>query len=87
LRAFTALGAVLLVAAWILVTVGVEPSPGHGFAAAAEFAVRDSLAVLRTPTPDLPLTAVGTVVDISLRLVGPLLIGLGLLALRGRTRR
>jgi hypothetical protein len=68
--------------------VGVDPSAsGRGFFAALEFAARDSLSLLRAPVPDYPLTPVGTIVDILLRLVGPLLVGLGLLAVRGRTRR
>jgi uncharacterized protein YjbI with pentapeptide repeats len=88
MRAFTALAAVLLVAAGLLATVGVDPSAsGRGFFAALEFAARDSLSLLRAPVPDYPLTPVGTIVDILLRLVGPLLVGLGLLAVRGRTRR
>lgn len=87
-RSFATLAVVLLLAAGVLTTIGMDRSAsGRGFSDALEFAVRDSLAVLRAPSVDLPLTGAGRLVDILLRLVGPVLIGLGLLAVRGRTRR
>ncbi|WP_192713649.1 pentapeptide repeat-containing protein [Rhodococcus sp. OAS809] len=61
-----------------------EPSNiGDGF----ELAVRNSVALLRNPGDRVGLTPVGTVTDIALRLLTPVLLGLGLLALRGRTKR
>jgi hypothetical protein len=54
---------------------------------AFEFAVRDSLALLRIPSQVPSLTGVGSVTDILLRLVAPVLLALGVLAIRGRTKR
>lgn|SRR5512135_12055 len=63
------------------------PEPDHSIGTAAEFAVRDSIALLRTPTPAPPLTAAGKVTAVLLRLLAPLLLALALLAVRGRTKR
>lgn len=58
-----------------------------GFCDALEFAGRNSIALLRNPGPVPELTLVGTVTDVLLRLLTPVLLGFGLLALRGRTKR
>lgn len=57
-----------------------------GFGRALELAARNSVALLKNPGI-VEMTAVGTVADIILRLLGPVLIGLALLALRGRMKR
>ncbi len=54
---------------------------------AFSFALRDSLSLLRAPTPTLQLTGLGTAIDVFLRLAAPLLLGFAVLALRGRTKR
>ncbi|MCJ0907334.1 pentapeptide repeat-containing protein [Rhodococcus sp. ARC_M6] len=59
------------------------PNIGDGF----ELAARNSVVLLRNPGDRVALTPVGTVTDITLRLLTPVLLGLGLLALRGRTKR
>ena len=56
---------------------------GDGF----ELAARNSVALLRNPGDRVEMTPIGTVTDIALRLLTPVLLGLGLLALRGRTKR
>ena len=53
-----------------------------GFGDALEFAGRNSIALLRNPG-----NQAGTVTDVLLRLLTPVLLGFGLLALRGRTKR
>ena len=58
-----------------------------GFGDALEMAGRNSIALLRNPGPVPELTAAGTIADVLLRLLVPALIGFGLLALRGRTKR
>ena len=53
-----------------------------------EFTARESLTLTRAfGTPVLQTTGVGTALDIALRLLAPLLLGLALLAVRGRTKR
>jgi len=49
------------------------------------FAAESSVSLLRAPT--IPLTASGEVVQLVLRIVGPLLFGLAALSLRGRVKR
>jgi uncharacterized protein YjbI with pentapeptide repeats len=49
------------------------------------FSARSATALLRGP--DRPLTPLGEWVEISLRFVGPLLLGLAVLSVRGRVRR
>ncbi len=56
-----------------------------GFGGALELAARNSVALLKNPGI-VEMTAVGSVADIILRLLGPVLTGLGLLALRGRAK-
>ncbi|MDN3460808.1 pentapeptide repeat-containing protein [Rhodococcus sp. APC 3903] len=54
---------------------------------AIELAARSSVALLRNPADRVELTTIGTFADIVLRLLTPVLLGLALLALRGRTKR
>jgi len=55
---------------------------------ALEFSARESLSALRTSgSPALGTIGPGTVLDLLLRLLGPLLLGLAALAVRGRTKR
>ncbi len=69
-----------------VITYPPGQSSVDGFGGALELAARNSVALLKNPGI-VEMTAVGTVTDIVLRLLGPILIGLGLLALRGRTKR
>jgi hypothetical protein len=62
------------------------PGPKPGWAAAIDHSVDSSTALLRASTPR-PLTAVGRVLEITMRLLGPLLLGLAVLALRNRVKR
>jgi hypothetical protein len=58
------------------------------FTKSLEFTARESLTLTRAPgAPLLQTTSAGTVLDIALRLLAPLLLGLALLAVRGRTKR
>ena len=87
-RALTAL-AILLVGCAVLFTrpafVKVIP---EDFAKSLEFTARESLTLTRAAGPPLLETSgVGTALDIALRLLAPLLLGLAVLAVRGRTKR
>jgi uncharacterized protein YjbI with pentapeptide repeats len=87
-RALTAL-AVLLVGSAALFTRPefVELPPDH-FATSLEFSARESLTLIRASgDPLLKTIGIGTVLDIALRLLAPLLLGLAVLAVRGRTKR
>ena len=57
-----------------------------GWSEAATYSVQSTTSLLRTPTNE-PLTASGQVIDIVLRLLGPVLFGLAILAVRGRVKR
>jgi hypothetical protein len=52
---------------------------------AIRFSARSATALLRGP--DRPLTPLGEWLDIGLRFVGPVLLGLAVLSVRGRVRR
>ena len=62
------------------------PDGRPGFREAAYYSVQSATSLLREPTSE-PLTTIGRTVEIALRLLGPLLLGLALLALRGRVKR
>ncbi|MGV9870577.1 hypothetical protein [Rhodococcus koreensis] len=65
-----------------------EPSAAPDFTTALEFSARESISLLQTrSTSILTTTGPGTVLDITLRLVGPVLLALAVFALRGRTKR
>jgi hypothetical protein len=56
------------------------------FRDAAYYSVQSATSLLREPTSE-PLTTIGRITEIALRLLGPLLLGLAVLALRGRVKR
>jgi len=51
------------------------------------FALQSSISLLRAATPPGHETVVGQLIEIFLRLAGPLFFGLALVALRGRVKR
>jgi hypothetical protein len=57
-----------------------------GWAEAAAYSVQSSTSLLRAPATE-SLTKSGRVIEIVLRLLGPLLLGLAILAVRGRVKR
>ena len=57
-----------------------------GWAEAATYSVQSTTSLLRAPTNE-PLTESGRIIEITVRLLGPVLLGLALLALRGRVKR
>jgi len=58
------------------------------FQTSLTFTARESLTLTRAPgAPLLETTDIGTALDIALRLLAPLLLGLAVLAVRGRTKR
>jgi len=58
------------------------------FGTSLEFTATESTTLIRASgTPLLETTGAGTVLDIALRLLAPLLLGLALLAVRGRIKR
>ena len=62
------------------------PDGKPGFREAAYYSVQSATSLLREPTSE-PLTTIGRFTEITLRLLGPLLLGLAVLALRGRVKR
>lgn len=62
------------------------PGPKPGWAAAIDQSVDSTTALLRASTPRA-LTGTGRVIEVLLRLLGPLLLGLAVLALRSRVKR
>lgn len=84
-RALVALAITIAVGAALLSLFGFDADerPESG---ALLFAVESSISLLRTPQTDI-LTDGGTVVQIVLRLAGPLFFGLALFSLRGRVKR
>jgi hypothetical protein len=57
-----------------------------GWEAAADHSVESATSLLRTPPPQ-ELTLVGRIIEVTLRLLGPLLLGLTILSVRGRVKR
>jgi uncharacterized protein YjbI with pentapeptide repeats len=83
-RALTSLGAVVLVASVIFAFWGfAEPDP---FPTALRYSAQATTALLRGPS-ERPLTEVGEWLQIVLRLIGPVLLGLAVLSVRGRVKR
>jgi hypothetical protein len=84
-RALAALAITIAVGAGLLWLFGFddqqEPESGP-----LVFAIESSIGVLRAPERDI-LTDAGNIVQIVLRLAGPLFFGLALLSLRGRVKR
>lgn len=87
LRAWRSLVAllVMLTGAAVVFRYAGFPGDAHTYAASLRFAVQSAMSLLRGT--DEPLTPTGEWVALALRLLGPLLFGLALLALRGRVRR
>lgn len=87
LRAWRALAAlvVVLLAASVIFRYAGFPGDTHTYAASLRFSVQSAMSLLRGT--DEPLTPTGEWVALALRLLGPLLFGLALLAVRGRVRR
>jgi hypothetical protein len=86
-RALLALAITLLVGAAVLSWCGFHDPLGHprGYGRSLLFATESALSVLRPP--EISLSAGGEIIQISLRLLGPLLFGLALLAVRARVKR
>jgi len=82
-RALVALVALIALLALPLDRVGFEG--GRGYGASVLYAVESSVSLMRMP--DAPLTPAGQVLTLVLRILGPLLFGLGALALRSRVKR
>jgi hypothetical protein len=82
-RALLALAAVVALLAVPLDLWGFRPDRAYG--RALLFAAESSISLLRAPAATL--TASGEVVELVLRIVGPLLFGLAALSLRGRVKR
>ena len=82
-RALVSLAVTLLIGAALLFVFGFQDERNYG--RSLLFAVQSSLSLLRPP--ETSLTAGGEVVQIALRLLGPLLFGLALLAVRTRVKR
>ena len=69
---------------------GVKPdaSATVTFGTSLKFTSTESLTLIRASgAPLLETTGAGTVVDIAVRLLAPVLVGLAVLAVRGRTKR
>jgi hypothetical protein len=65
-----------------------DTSAAVPFATSLEFTARESLTLTRASgAPLLQTTGTGTALDIALRLLAPLLLGLAVLAVRGRIKR
>ena len=62
------------------------PGPRPGWSAAVDHSIDSATSLLRATQPE-PLTLTGRVVEIALRLLGPLLLGLAVLAIRNRVKR
>jgi hypothetical protein len=68
--------------------VKTDSSTAVTFARSMEFTARESLTLTRAAgDPLLKTTGAGTALDIGLRLLAPLLLGLAVLAVRGRAKR
>jgi uncharacterized protein YjbI with pentapeptide repeats len=86
-RALLALAITIAVLGAIPLTLwGFRPTRAYG--TVLLFALQSSISLLRAPSsPPAHETAAGQLIEIFLRLAGPLFFGLALLALRGRVKR
>jgi hypothetical protein len=82
-RALAVLAATIALLAIPLALWGFEPDRSYG--QSVLFGAQSSVSFFRAP--DAPLTDTGSIVEMLLRLAGPLLFGLAVLSLRGRVRR
>lgn len=62
------------------------PAPPHDFGAAFTYSIESATSLLSSPQ-SRPLTAIGEGTEFALRLLGPALLGLAVLSLRGRIKR
>jgi hypothetical protein len=84
-RALLALGLTVLLCSVALDSWGVPKGDERDFAEIVVFSMQSTISLLRAP--DLTLTLPGQLIQIALRLLGPLFFGLALLSLRGRVKR
>jgi hypothetical protein len=82
-RALVALAVTLLIAAALLQQFGFHDPRSYG--RSLLFSIESSVSLLRPP--ETKLSAGGEIIQITLRLLGPLLVGLALLAIRTRVKR
>jgi uncharacterized protein YjbI with pentapeptide repeats len=85
-RALASLAAVVLVASVIFAAVGFTEPNKSEFPTALLFSTQATTALLRGPAEG-DLTETGEWLQIALRLVGPVLLGLAVLSVRGRVKR
>lgn len=88
LRASRAVGSLLitlLISSALLCWFGFHPVDAHNFGRAFLFSVESSVSLLRPP--HAAMSVGGQVVQVVLRLVGPLFVGLALLSVRSRIKR
>lgn len=83
-RALACLILVWLICGGLLCWFGFQ-SPTHGYGRAVVFATQSSISLLHAPRARLSVG--GELVQVCLRLLGPLLFGLALLAMRARVKR
>jgi hypothetical protein len=62
------------------------PGSRPGWAAALDYSLESATSLLRTYQPR-PLSAAGQVIEITLRMLGPVFLALAILAIRGRVKR
>ncbi|MCW2914988.1 MAG: hypothetical protein JWN52_3056 [Actinomycetia bacterium] len=84
-RAFTALAVVAVLSAGAFDLWGFPTSAHHDYAYCLQFTLRAATSFLRGT--DQTLSTAGQWMELALRLIGPLLFGLAVLALRGRVKR
>lgn len=88
MRAFLAVVLLILVCGAVFWLGGLAGQPdGAPHIGPFELALRNSIALLRNPGTQVNLTWFGTAADIAVRLLTPVILSLGLLALRARTKR
>jgi hypothetical protein len=84
-RALAALTAVLVLAAWLLVHHGFAAPPAMTFWGALRYLGRTAIGLL--PKDQLALTPSGDVLQIAVRVIVPVLLGLAVFSIRGRVKR
>jgi hypothetical protein len=84
-RALIGLLVTVLTTAALLSAWGFQPEYDEGFVGALLYSLQSTTALLRAP--EAQLTYTGQVIQIVVRLLGPLFFGLALLSLRNRVKR
>jgi len=84
-RAVAALTLILVLAAWLLVQAGFAAPKAMTFGGSLRFSGRTAIGLLPKDQPTL--TPWGDVLQIAVRVVVPVLLGLALLSIRGRVKR